>query len=333
MAGLIFSSCEKDTHLEKQTVSNDMISFASVEEYTTELNKIMTMSLDELEAYEAQKGYHSLGLGAEKFYQSIDFESFHSKEELLDFVANHPEYLQTMDDGNGEIEIESKFYNFPQRYFANTNQMFEIENTTFKILENGIASCPSENMYMLEQITDENIDAFDTEDSLVKFAKLATDNSYGLKDGTYNCGTSKTARATSGRNRTKLQLSISFLNTYAYVFQNGQEIKVPQTILNNRVLIRPYKRTMGVWYWCSRTINCNIKVAVDKKINNTWIRDTYAKSVSNKKTSKLEFPIEGGVVSMGYHTTIPMHYGGIDSWADTPSTSPARIQCNTSIAN
>lgn len=58
-----------------------------------------------------------------------------------------------------------------------------------------------------------------------------------LKDATNNCGTSKVARATSGRDRTKIDMSIALNNTYDNLLPGGP---IPMTILNNSVLIRPY---------------------------------------------------------------------------------------------
>jgi hypothetical protein len=96
-----------------------------------------------------------------------------------------------------------------------------------------------------------------------------------------------------------------------------------------KVLIRPYKKTLGIWYWCTRTISCNIKIAYDK-INSdytTWTRGFYYK-IETKYDSKLEYVVSSGFLSWGSGDP-QMHFAGYDSWADTPSNDPVKLQANT----
>lgn len=94
----------------------------------------------------------------------------------------------------------------------------------------------------------------------------------------------------------------------------------------------PYVPNGGVWYWCSRTLSCDLKIAVDINTNSGWIRKKFSKFELGKHDFKLEFEIDGGIVSMGYWSTYDMHYGGLDCWAKSPATKEAKIECNTSIA-
>ncbi len=323
----VFNACNKDDlNLSNDNkVMKDVLTFGSFDEFSEELTKVISMSSSELKRYEENKGYKSLGRAGEELYHNTDFEKFTTKEEIFSFVEKNKNLLNFIDDGNGELELETILHNFPQRYLLNIDQMVQIDTIAFKFLNEGVFACDVSKIDLLHEITSDNISSFLKHPDVM--ACTLTRNST-LKYTANNCGTSKVERATSGRDRTKIDMSIGLFHTYDNVLPEGP---IPMTILNNYVLIRPYKRTLGVWYWCSRTISWDLKIAVDKLIDNNWERGKF-KNSGKKEDSKVEFTIEGGVISFGTHVDVNMHYGGLDCWAKTPSTGYAKIQCNTSIA-
>ena len=77
-------SCNKENNFKVET--NDLVNFQNVEEFNQELKKVISLSLDELIAYEDSKGYKSFGRTCDEIYESIDFEKFNSFKELETYI-------------------------------------------------------------------------------------------------------------------------------------------------------------------------------------------------------------------------------------------------------
>ena len=315
---LFFSSCDKDEIAIPQSneISEDIVSFENFAEYNTAEENVLAMNSEELKNYEESLGYKSFGRASEEFYRNIEMDEFKSKEGIVSFVEKNSHYLQLIDDENGEFELETKFYNNPQRYFLNKNKMFEIGNSLYKLIEEGTIVCSSENIEMLKQIGDHNIDAFKKDTLNLKFIPNNIEENIGsLKDATYNCGTQETLRKTDGRDRLKV-----FLKVYIY----GAYVKT-------KVLIRPYKKTWGVWYHCRRTIKANIKIATDYYVPyHGWQRAQYSYYNSGEKAYKLERTIGSEWIP---DDSYGKHIGGYSVWADTPSVPALKKDRNSSILN
>lgn len=135
------------------------------------------------------------------------------------------------------------------------------------------------------------------------------------RDLPYNCGTYTDGRQTNGSNRTFMKLEIEFGNVGG----------LPH--VKYLSLVRPYKRILGIWYFCERTISCDVKFAVDTKApDNTWSRTFYTHT-----ETKHAYAIEKTYFYSGYGYDQFWHFGGYDSWGDTPDTNPVVLQCNTSL--
>lgn len=107
-----------------------------------------------------------------------------------------------------------------------------------------------------------------------------------------------------------------------------QHINPAGTWIETYYLVRPYKRTAWIWFWCSRTISCEIRTAVNMLIMDNWYTRQLYGGVSNKHDSKVEGSI-GEWASVGYFSVVGIHFAGYDCWADTPDTDPVVLQCNT----
>lgn len=59
-------------------------------------------------------------------------------------------------------------------------------------------------------------------------------------------------------------------------------------MIYSHYLVRPYYKTLGIWYWCTRTLYANVKVAEDYYISPNWYRifDSYVNN--GTLDSKLE---------------------------------------------
>lgn len=311
---------------DKKSLSADLsniLSFESITEYIEAQKVVNSLSEVELKNYEESKGYKSFGRLCDEFYKSIDPEEFTSIEMVKAFVSSNRDYLQLIEDANGEFTLETVLSFNSNRYLLNGDKMFIIGEIVYKVFEEGTAMTNVVDIEMLKHLKEPGLLNKDNE-----YIHFIPNHPISMaKDAAYNCGMSANNPSTEDRDRTVIEISIDYLDSYDI---NG----VPQTVFQNRVLVRPYKRTLGIWYWCSRTISCDVKVAVDVLLSSgVYDRSFHYISEPGKYDSKLEYVIDGGIVSWGYWTRYSdMHYGGYDAWGDTPSVEPpAQVQCNTDL--
>lgn len=318
-------SINENDELVKVKPKEGMLSFKNIDEYKATVQKLSSLSVEELITYEKNNGYKSFGKKSERIYKNIDIENISSVDELKAYVEKNKDYLRLSKNEDGEYVYETVLDGNPFRYIINEDRLFIIGNSVYKVFEDGVVSTDIENIDKLQAAKSLSVSNMSIDCDLSITPLTVKNICNGSKDSEYNCGTSATARATDDRDRTKIEISIGFLDV------EGNEVDPPMTIFENRIFIRPYKRTLGIWYWCSRTISCDLKIAVDYETSNGWKRGFYFKSENGNYDSKLEYVIEGGIVSIGTFARYNMHYAGYDCWADTPSTDRAVLQCNTNL--
>jgi len=230
---------EKDSQL-ISTLNNDLLKFDSFDEYQKTVSEVVSMKLDTLIAYENQRGYKSFGRTCDEFYKSINMDDFKSLEEIKSFVKANSNYLQLIEDENGELELETKLYKSPNRYLLNNYRMFQIGDTVFKEFESGIIMTRFENISDLKNAGNQ-INSLVQDDRFIYVPNnLNTTNN--LKSTNSSCGTEYSETSTNDKNRLKV------------------ELKIEKSLgkLKNHYIQRPYKKTLGVWFWCSRTMAADV---------------------------------------------------------------------------
>ncbi|MBI9069050.1 MAG: hypothetical protein JEZ09_17265 [Salinivirgaceae bacterium] len=313
-----FTSCEKDKNFnteESKTSqeSDNILCFKSVEDHQKTLNKVSAMNLQELIEYEDSQGYKSFGRKSDEIYYSVNPESFKSLDDLKDFVSINDEYLQLIEDENGEYTLETKYYYLANKYIMNNDNMYQINNTVYKVFNSGIASAPIEHTDILK-MADESIISKVAENYNIKFES----NNKGEWCGNQT----RDVRSTNGKNRTYFRLT---LNAFSPPGGSGTNAWVD-------FFARPYKKTLGVWYHCKRSISFKINCSYYGRTSTGWPNKTINRTGSSYAYSVLgTLPDDGSVFSS--KTANNIVYSWIDSWADTPDTDYARIQCNESSAN
>ncbi len=328
---IMINSCSKegfenqDNNSGQPIESGDLLSFKNAETLNEEINKVLAMNYNELKAYEESKGYESFGRKCDEIYNSINPEDFKSLDEIKSFVEKYNEYLIMVDEGNGEFSVETVLESNPYRYFINTNKLFQVNNSVYKLFEDGIVSTDVNNISQLATMTNKEILNIENNDKF-RFMPAHTSNDPDLKNALVNCGYGKSDTKTDGNNRTKVEFGLYYLDTYDI---DGNKM----TIFENRVLVKPQKRTLGGWFGCERTIYCDFKIAVDYETTSGWERDYYRVREWPKKTTKVEVVLEGGIVSWGYWSRYNMYYGSYDCYGDTPSAPEIHFQCEEYLVN
>lgn len=236
------SACSKDEGIitDIKMAEKEMLVFKDYEEYITAIDKTISLNPDELSAWEEAQGFISYGSKCEEVYFSQYFESFENMDAIKNFVVNNSQYVELYEE-LGEYTLDVKYYNCPARYLMNTDRMYQISGTIFKVFTNGVAYVESKNGHLLKSIYE---DAFtSTKNSEIGFVESET-RDINMKEtiiiGTWNGGT---ARSTTGNNRVRIKLYEE--RTGNYPAHDERSVFAE---------IRPYKRNLGVWIWCERHI-------------------------------------------------------------------------------
>ncbi len=306
ISGLTVTSCNKANEIEmpKLNESNTLV-FSTQQEFKETLDRVISLNENELCEFEKLNGFSSLGISSENFYRSIDFEQFKTKEEIISFINENSRFLQLVEDDYGDLYVETVLCKSPFRYFANDQRLFQIGNDSYKVFNSGIVKLTQENSDVILKMND---------DDYLNFINHS--DKKGLKDVTYNCGTSKEFRVTNDNNRTLAELDVWV-----------QPLDIGYNVIGN-CLIRPYKKTLGIWYWCTRTITAEVKLAVD--YTNSYNVDPFRFHTILNRITRSDSKVEVTVYQLSPASIISAHFGAYYVFADTPSTSPAIEQeCNS----
>lgn len=79
------------------------------------MTTVANMPQGEREAYEAQRGYISIGSESERFYESVDFDSYNDAADFHQLVADNSDLLQLVVDEDSELTLETRFHSHPAR--------------------------------------------------------------------------------------------------------------------------------------------------------------------------------------------------------------------------
>ncbi len=322
---LFISSCTKSevTKSTDRYEAPKILSFESFEAFKEVKGKVISMSLKELEIYEESKGYKSFGRMCDEIYYSKGPEEFKSVEEIKEFVSKNNKYLQLTEDTNGEFSMGTSLRDNSNRYFINDDRMLRIGTSIYKVFETGVAMTDEKNYEVLKGISNESsITLFPSNVHFTSFISIPS-KIVASKDDENNCGVEIQHTVTNGSNRTIIALSRGWWD--GYDINN-----VPVTVCEINAIVRPQKRTLGVWFNCTRTLSCDLKIAVDINKESIWDRQYYYASESGTSASFLEYQFLD-LATFGYWATPPMHFGGYDCWGSSPSAGPTYVQCNVEL--
>lgn len=243
---LISISCEQDIH--DAEIKNELVKFESIQDYQNLKTQTVSMSPQQLDEFEKEKGFKSFGKKCDEFYNNIDISSFNSLEEIKQFVAKNSNYIQLIEDGNGEFELETKLYNRPDRYILNGDNMFQVGTSVYKVIDDCVVVGNEIDIETFYAYND-NLDSYVGNN---KFSIIKNTGGTLEKSVTTNCGTGNTWRKTDGNKRLKVVTSVS--NPY----------------VNNTVtchfIARSYKLAI-VWVWETRIMSADVSLNYSFKYN------------------------------------------------------------------
>lgn len=317
--GIGITSCEKK-ELNNSINSNDVKienkshipTFKSMEEVNETLDFLSNMGEDERRTYEQQNNSKSLLTTVYEAYEGVDMENLVSREELENHIAKHPSMLSLNTTSDRELEYHPYFSDNHYSAIADKDRLFIIKELCFKVFDDGLVSTHKSNIELLKAISAVSIkDVRQTDEITISELKY--------EQSTYRaaCSSHNVARETNGKERTKMFVAVTLFR-----MDNGGGNFTDVVDLYGR--IRPYKKTLGVWYHARRTISG--KFLATARFNNPGTQTFTLNSNVSPQSAYSVYRNQGGL-SINVPASNP-RIVNVNSWGDTPSTSTVSIICN-----
>ncbi len=233
---------------------DEILCFESYQEYSDELEKVRKMNVSELEKWQDLQGFKSLGVQSEKLYDQTDLSDYRNKEEFYNYVSDNGRYLQLIEDELGEISFETTLCDYTERFFANNDQIFQIDNNIYKVFENGIVKTDESNIHKIRSLNSLEL----CEDDCFEIIK--NNDTSNLKST--SCGYGYTETATDGKERIKFRISLR-----EEVTEYGEDyagIEYPTEVtFKFSYIAKAQRKVMWIWWRADRTVNAEINAAIE----------------------------------------------------------------------
>ena len=249
-------SCNNDGNQEEIK----MRVFKNQDELIREIEKLLPLTHEELVIYETSIRFNSFGKLAEQVLLPItNDESFLENlthEQTVELVNANSEFLfigrtaETDADGESEEFVDMRHSTTIFRYVMNRDRMFQVEDTLYRIFENGFVTCNVRYFNELVKLTDD--DFLNLVDNDIFTVVRHFDTTRG------NHGKKKEFEKTSGVEKVKVILEC--YESDRRMINNQVTVKIAFA-----VTIKGFRRFI-FWWPASRTLSHDISGAVS--INN-----------------------------------------------------------------
>jgi hypothetical protein len=271
------------------------------------------MGENERREFEKKNNYKSLFTSVYEVYEGINFEKLKDRNELIQYVKVNSDKLDLISLGNGELEYKAIYADNPYSLIAGKNRMIIIGSRCVKIFDDGLISAPLSMFNDLNSVEGKNISSVS-----VKKGFEVVVFKFGNTSCKTNCGTEAEALSEDGRDRTRIRLVLTevLVNT-----SSGQTWSS-----NPWYEVRPFLKTLGVWFQAQRTISGGI--------NSNFRYTNYSGATINVPFIRTIAPELSYVkIATTYTTTTDGYFPNnltflnYNAWGDTPSTGTATMSC------
>jgi len=168
----------------QQNAPKNIMRFDSYEALSTAIDRSLEMAMNPVMRAPGQgttDGFVSFGELADMAYDEVAQyqDDYKSIEEVKAAIANHSDYLQLIQDEDGEYSVETKLYRSATRYIVNEDKMYQVKDTLVKTLENYTVLTPENNYSELLKINETNIKDYMNNSDFLIYADAGTGNSLG----------------------------------------------------------------------------------------------------------------------------------------------------------
>ncbi|MDR2083585.1 MAG: hypothetical protein LBP67_01140 [Bacteroidales bacterium] len=272
-----FSACE-DNNTINEEYTNDSFMFLKTNEieansstrYFTdydqiaqELEKIISLDIEDLIAYEDSIGVISFGRASEELYYSI-INNLESTSRIPDsvtmfniiygYVNQYTNYLELIQK-DGEYHFNPKLGNNPWRYVVGVNQICQIgDSVLYKIFDKGIVYSSIENLTNLVNLREQDLENIETSTFFTYYPCFHV-NYNNIEAG--NLGWTVYAENFSTNRKDKLEVTADMAMVFCYQTTSPYYGKY---LFSGGVLFKPKHKTLGIYFISKRTIITDIKV-------------------------------------------------------------------------
>lgn len=139
---------EKETEATTEQSTVPMLKFESFDD-------VFDYMTEENEKTETD-GFVSYAEMIEKDYLELDPEYyFKSKEEMIQYALDHNDKYQLILCDDGEYIFEPRLFNHDFKYIANTDGIFQVKDSVYKIIEGGLVYTNLSNLEDIIKYKDE----------------------------------------------------------------------------------------------------------------------------------------------------------------------------------
>jgi hypothetical protein len=334
-AVFVFHSCSKEnlTNRNSEKSIADILCFKNYEEYKAAQETIIEFTAEQRASWETSHNFTSFGSLCNEIYAKANPANFSSIVELESFVTKNNAYIRFYQEDNGELTLERVLYRNPLRYLINKDRMLIVNNSICKVLEKATVVTTEDNIDALRSIDEQNLEsARNNPDFVINWSD--TDDDIDTGEKIYDCGRHVKEWNDNGNDRTTLWIDIDRYSDY--IFKNDPNTYTTHYQVN--MDIKPYHRTLGIWYNVGRHIWWDVKLILAySQWCTTWQYvnlHNYDSDVSSDEIWRIMWnSLDYGIFYGGWVDPLCRQFTAIDAWADTPSTGPASHKCNEGAIN
>ncbi|MFZ4726452.1 MAG: hypothetical protein ACOYMD_13540 [Paludibacter sp.] len=325
---IAMSGCKKETTetVTSKNANDQILKYKSIEDFDKSVSTVLKMTPEERKLWAKEKSFVSFGVKCDEIYSNSHPENFTTIEQFKKLVENNSAFLLLEKQENGEFSLETVISKSPFRYFANLERMYQIDDKIYKVLEEGIISTNSKNIEKLKLVNEQNYALKYVKDPDLVFSNFLNGQELSTQTKStmiIGCGNNIDDYQSSGNDRTHL-----WIDTYPQNYTDNNGDACSRNIFHYKV--RPYKRTLGVWYYCTRTVTFCITSAsagrsVGSMLNIKY--DYFSLPQVTQSTQLLENTIEGTGSLGSYYSNGTYGFSYYNCWADTPSSPTVNLNC------
>lgn len=313
-------SCTKDKTepevINDSTTKKGILVFDTFDEYISTINKTLSMSPVELQHFEKTFDYTSFGRKCEEIYFSINIDKLKSYDELEKIVNENNKYLKLVKNDNNEIILEHHLFNHPERFVINNDCMFQVEETAFKVFQNHYAFTSIQNADKLVKLNEEDLFSKGIDPNITI---IINEHIINTKDFSKSCGAGEITKRYPENVTEEDEIGTTSERIKLVIGAHQPDCLSPYELeakARNYFLVRPYKKTLGVWFWVECYISADINIALDYYTLEGWTRYISKQNYPSRLARK----IEGEIVrnsGLQCSTNLQVHFGGYDCWASS----------------
>ncbi len=239
------TGCSKDEDIISASASSqqDILTFATVDEFNETLQKVNAMKPEERIAWEKEHNFKSFGTISNEIYDNVDPLLFKSVLDVKAFVELNSAYIQFFEDSKGDSYCVPKELENAERFLMNTDKMYIIGNAVYKKFD--------EELISADIIFKESLQSAENIDDLIPAIKqsvLSKTNSMSKVTSAIVTSDEINGDITIGSDNYRLNIKMSSSN----VDENMTAYTVHQLNLVN------YARWLGIWW--ARTYNTDYDI-------------------------------------------------------------------------